>query len=93
MPELANVKHVFTKASAQLKNRPEIAISPHAKARRMRGFREAAKPSCLAPIGFFGAPARLRRLIFLGFLLNYVQLGRPRQKAYMQQFNLSARHE
>jgi putative transposase len=41
IPELANVKHVFVKASARLNNRAESSHQPtRERERRMRGFRD-----------------------------------------------------
>lgn len=42
IPKLAEVKHVFVKASARVNNRTENRHQPtHERERRMRGFREA----------------------------------------------------
>jgi transposase-like protein len=41
IPELANVKHVFVKASARVNNRAENSHQPtRERERRMRGFRD-----------------------------------------------------
>src|SRR5260370_21754981 len=55
IPELANVKHVFVKASARLNNRAEHSHQPtRERERRMRGFRvperTQAFPSSFGPI-------------------------------------------
>ena len=55
MPELANVNHVFVKASARLNNRAENSHQPtRERERRMRGFRvperTQAFPSSFEPI-------------------------------------------
>ncbi|CAE6857575.1 hypothetical protein R69749_07595 [Paraburkholderia domus] len=44
IPELANVKHVFVKASARVNNRAENSHQPtRERERRMRGFRDAER--------------------------------------------------
>ncbi|MGF6439741.1 transposase-like protein [Paraburkholderia youngii] len=41
IPELANIKHVFVKASARVNNRAEDSHQPtRERERRMRGFRD-----------------------------------------------------
>ncbi|HDR8948694.1 MULTISPECIES: IS6 family transposase [Burkholderia] len=55
IPELANVKHVFVKAAARVKNRAENSHQPtRERERRMRGFRLPGRTqtflSCFGPI-------------------------------------------
>jgi putative transposase len=55
IPELANVKHVFVKAAARVKNRAENSHQPtRERERRMRGFRLPDRTqtflSCFGPI-------------------------------------------
>jgi putative transposase len=55
IPELANVKHVFVKATARLNNRAENGHQPtRERERRMRGFRDPKRTqkllSCFGPI-------------------------------------------
>jgi putative transposase len=55
IPELANVRHVFVKASARVSNRAENSHQPtRERERRMRGFRRPERTqtflSCFGPI-------------------------------------------
>jgi putative transposase len=63
IPELANVRHVFVKASARVNNRAENSHQPtRERERRMRGFRLPERTqaflSCFGPIRQHFAPKR-----------------------------------
>ncbi len=63
IPELANVKHVFVKASAGVNNRAENSHQPtRERERRMRGFRDRArKQAFLASFGPIRQHVALKR--------------------------------